>query len=81
MLNRAKTRCKYCVKVGDKYICEITAGKFGDVPDENMIEIIPEQDYKYWKEECRPFPDPNNEDHRPPIFKLPSKCTFRIVKA
>lgn len=73
------------------YICLITDATFKDDPvvikggpgesgfDDQDRWIIPKEDYEYWQNECRPYPDPEDPDHYPPIHTLPEPCTFKII--
>ena len=80
MLNLTKTQCKYLIKNGNIYVCEITAGKFENPEDLVFKELIPKADFDYWKNECQPYPDPTNKDHCSPNHILYSKCTYVISK-
>ncbi len=80
MLNLDKTQCKYLIKENGKYICEITTGKFENPEDSDMKELIPKEDFDYWKQECQPYPDPMNEDHQSSLHQLYPKCTYTISK-
>lgn len=72
--------CKYLEEHPDgTYDCRITDGLFRG--DAKLIPpSIPHIDYNYWIMECRTYPNPENEDHCPPLHKLPSECMFRMVK-
>lgn len=70
-----------------KYVCLITDAAFKEDPvvvkggpresgfDDQGRWIIPKEDYEYWQNECRPYPDPDDPDHRP----LPDLCTFKFI--
>ena len=47
---------------------------------EAMREAIPEEDYAYWQNNCKPYPDPQDPSHRPPRHELPEACTYEIRK-
>lgn len=77
MLNE-KGVCKYLSYDGEVYICLITTAKFSYVAvDEGSI---PKQDYDYWFNECRPYPNPDDESHTPPAHTLPQMCSYRMVE-
>lgn len=72
--------CKYLQKNPDStYTCEIMGGMFGDPVDLDLVGILPQQDYEYWRGECVPFPDSTNPAHCPPRYHLPAQCAFKLV--
>lgn len=72
------------------YICLITDATFKDDPiivkggpgesgfDDQDRWIIPKEDYEYWQNECKPYPDPEDPAYYPP-FVLPELCTFKLI--
>ncbi len=70
--------CKYLDKQKGKWVCLITAGKFGDPLAEKPPDV-PQADFDYWKAECQPYPNPLNEAHCPPYHTLYSKCGYALV--
>lgn len=80
MLNLTRKACKYLIKSGDIYNCEITAGKFANPEVLAIKELIPKEDFDYWLVECKPYPDPSKEEHTLPVHTLPSKCSYTLSK-
>ena len=75
---RTRPYCRYARKKDDDtFTCVIreeferTGKKLNGVPVKHFI---------YWKEECLPYPAPDDSAHCPPKHVLPSKCGYRMIR-
>jgi hypothetical protein len=80
MCTPGEDRCRYNERRGDKYYClikehyERTGSKPRGVPDKYFSD---------WLRECRPFPDPDEPGHVPPIFDVKKtwpRCGYEVVE-
>ena len=71
-----KQECKYIYRQDDLIFCEIRQAVEGG--DDEFLELIPEKDLKYWENECRDYPDPDEPAHLPPGYNLPSRCSYEL---
>ena len=71
--------CRFAVKQENgTFSCRIK--ELFDYKNPKCPDSVPVKFFKYWWNECRPYPDPNDPAHVPPRHKLPDKCSFRMVK-
>ena len=76
MLSPTSRKCKYIYTEEEGVFCEIRQAVEGE--DNEFLELIPEEDLKYWENECRDYPDPNELAHLPPWHNLPSSCSYEL---
>ena len=72
----------YRPMLNEKGICMYLVGS--DCKIRNAViakdtSSIPQEHLEYWKIECEPYPDPNEEAHTPPIHRLVEGCGFKMV--
>ena len=70
-------KCKYIFRKDDKIFCEITQAV--DAEDKEFLDLIPEEDIKYWRAECENFPNPSDPGQMPPRYTVPDKCSLEVV--
>lgn len=72
--------CKYLYQeTADRlWYCEIQEAYEGD--DRELLEMISEGDLRYWRENCRDYPDVGDPAHVPPLHRLLDGCGFKIIE-
>lgn len=86
MTNQTKDACKHLeLRIDGLYYCKITDAVFGQ--DTAKRAEINQEEYDFWKSQCLPYPNPDDDGHTPPegpvsyvYHTLPEKCSFKFVK-
>ena len=79
MVSKTTGLCRFLEKESSStYKCKIRewVNKYGL----NRPVGVTDKQFEYWKVECQPYPDPEDESHIPPRHHLPDGCTFRLVR-
>ena len=76
---RDASYCRYIYKKGNKMLCKLREwyDEHGDVKPPR----IPIWVWKYFKEQCLPFPNPDEPDHQPPKYDFPDYCGYRWIRS
>ena len=71
--------CKYLHQDSKDLLwyCEIREAV--DEDDQELLKMLPENNLRYWRENCKDYPDPSDPGNIPPAHTLLEGCGFKIM--
>jgi hypothetical protein len=72
---RDNSHCRFIEQRGDRFYC-ILRERY----DSGQPLKVPKRYAEYFLTQCLPFPNEDEEDHKPPVYDFPAFCGFKWVR-